>query len=169
MLFSNIQKYTADSGYQPSVSVADVDSQIRRWMLEYDLQLIPDFQRGHVWDDARRIEFVEHILRGGRGSEVIRFNCPGWMGDFRGPMQLVDGLQRITAIRCFLNGDIAAFGYLISEFEDKIPYNISLSFNVNNLATRADVLRWYLELNSGGVVHTEDELDRVRYLLAMEG
>lgn len=32
-------------------------------------------------------------------------------------------------------------------------------------AGRAQVLRWYLALNDGGVVHTEDELFKVRRLL----
>lgn len=41
-------------------------------------------------------------------------------------------------------------------------------WSVNELRTRAEVLRWYLQLNSGGVVHTEEELARVRALLEAE-
>ncbi len=35
-----------------------------------------------------------------------------------------------------------------------------------NIASRADLLQFYLDLNSGGVVHTDDELARVGQLLA---
>jgi hypothetical protein len=39
---------------------------------------------------------------------------------------------------------------------------------VNDLKTREEVLQWYLDLNSGGVVHTEEELNRVREMLEKE-
>ncbi len=41
-------------------------------------------------------------------------------------------------------------------------------FCVNDLQTRAEVLQWYLDLNEGGVVHTSEELNRVRAMLAKE-
>jgi len=41
-------------------------------------------------------------------------------------------------------------------------------FSMNTLRTKAEVLEWYLQLNSGGVVHTEAELKRVRKLLVRE-
>ena len=37
--------------------------------------------------------------------------------------------------------------------------------HVNNLQTHADVVRWYLEMNTGGTPHTDDEITRVRKLL----
>lgn len=39
---------------------------------------------------------------------------------------------------------------------------------MNDLDTQAEVLQWYLDINSGGVVHTEAELDKVRWLLEVE-
>ena len=36
---------------------------------------------------------------------------------------------------------------------------------INNLKTRGQVLEWYLQLNDRGVVHTKEELDKVRRLL----
>ena len=40
--------------------------------------------------------------------------------------------------------------------------------NINNLQTRKEVLQWYIELNSGGTVHTDAEIDRVKKLLRKE-
>jgi len=34
--------------------------------------------------------------------------------------------------------------------------------------TRADRLRLYLRLNRGGTIHTDDEIERVRAMLAAE-
>ena len=39
-------------------------------------------------------------------------------------------------------------------------------WHVNDLSTYSEVLQWYLDLNSGGTVHTEEELNRVQQLLS---
>ena len=85
------------------------------------------------------------------------------MSSFKGPFYLVDGKQRLQAVRLFLNNKIKAFGYYYNEYEDEL-HLIGPDFliNVNDLATREEVLQWYLDLNSGGVVHTEEELNKVK-------
>ena len=80
----------------------------------------------------------------------------------------MDGLQRLTAVMKFINNEISAFGTFYNEFEDKIPLYITLVFNVNNLQTRKEVLQWYIELNTGGTIHTEEEINKVRELLGKE-
>lgn len=40
---------------------------------------------------------------------------------------------------------------------------------LNNLKTRKEVLQWYLEFNSYGTIHTEEEINKVKKLLEMEG
>lgn len=105
---------------------------LERWIEsqeEINLDLDPDFQRAHVWDEYKQTRYVEYILRGGKSSKDLYFNCVGWMGNFKGP---------------------------------------SFTININDLATHEDVLRWYLDLNAGGVAHTEAELQKVRKLLHEE-
>jgi len=34
--------------------------------------------------------------------------------------------------------------------------------------TRAEVLTWYLQINAGGVVHSDEEIERVKELLKEE-
>jgi len=142
--------------------------------LEQGLVLEPDFQRGHVWSDEKRTAYVEFCLRGGRGNRTIFFNCPGWHSVRRltaGSFVLVDGLQRLTAVRMFMRDELRAFGSFFSEYTDRMwlfGLSASFRFNVNRLETRAEVLRWYLDMNTGGVVHAESELDRVRELLSKE-
>jgi len=133
----------------------------------YGIEVEPDFQRAHVWDDAKRIKYVEFCLRGGRSSLNIYWNCPGWMIDFKGPLQLVDGLQRLTAVRKFLSNEIPAFGHFHDEYTDKLSMTrCYFLFYINDLASRKDILQWYLDLNDGGVVHTTEELERVKKLLS---
>ena len=85
-------------------------------------------------------------------------------------MQLVDGLQRLTAVRRFMAGELAVFGgHRLADIEDpRYLRRVNLRFYVNALRTRADVLRWYLELNAGQVAHAPEELARVAGLLRAE-
>ncbi len=128
----------------------------------------PDFQRIHVWTPEQQTKYIEFLLQGGNSGKDLYFNCPGWQGSYEGPFELVDGKQRLEACLGFMRGSVPIFGGLfIGDFVDK-PREQTLRFHINTLQTRAEVLRWYIDLNSGGVVHTKDELDRVRALLEKE-
>ena len=82
---------------------------------------------------------------------------------------LVDGKQRIESVRMFMRDELPVFGgHVASDFDYLDTLTCHFKWHVNELATRAEVLKWYLDLNSGGVVHTDDELDRVRGLLEAE-
>ena len=113
---------------------------------------------------------MEYILRGGKSSRDIIFNCRGWQADYSGPMVLVDGKQRLEAARRFLRNEISIFGgHRYADFEDSIRMpNPSFTFHVNDLHTRAEVLQYYLDINTGGTVHTSDEITRVQQLLDRE-
>ena len=166
--FSEIEQYTSDGNYTVDIPVLYLDETLEHYS-KYNLELMPDFQRGHVWTEDKQVAFVEHFLKGGRGPEIIRFNCHGWMRNTTGnSMVLVDGLQRLTALLRFMNNEIPAFGTFYHDFTDRLPVKLSVKFIVNDLPTRADVLQWYINLNSGGVVHSQEEIDRVQDLLKME-
>ncbi len=156
----------------PSYSVNSAWAYLPEWLErhgEEGLNLTPDFQRGHVWTPEQQTRYVEFKLQGGASGADIYFNHPGWMGSWKGDFVCVDGLQRITAVMGFLNGEVKVFGRTIGEFEDKLPpMDPRFAVHINNLKTRTEVLQWYLEMNSGGTVHTSDELQRVKLLLAQE-
>jgi hypothetical protein len=136
------------------------------------LDLNPDFQRGHVWSEEKQISYVEFCLRGGQSARDILFNHPNWQGSYIGQMVLVDGKQRLEAVRKFLRNELPVFGHTIDEYEDKVimlrSSNANFIFKVNNLKTRKEVLQWYLDINTGGVVHTEKEIEKVKKLLEKE-
>jgi len=132
------------------------------------LNLEPDFQRFHVWTPEQQTSYVEFLLRGGQSSRDLYFNCPGWHSGHPSTFELVDGKQRLEACLGFLNGTVSVFsGLYRGDFTDK-PFHVTLRFHINSLQTREEVLRWYLDINSGGVVHSEEELEKVRTLLSEE-
>jgi hypothetical protein len=167
MRFKDIPPFTRSADYRVNVGLDFLQESLRGY-LEQGLDMDPDFQRAHVWTEEQQVRFVEYLLRDGVSGRVIYFNHPGWMGDWKGAFVLVDGKQRLEACLKFLRGDLRVFGHIRPEFKDRISFSIGLVFAVNNLKTRAEVLQWYLDLNTGGTVHTDVEIDKVRRLLEGE-
>lgn len=169
MRFRDIPQLTPWGPYAVDVSWSHLEDYIAHQEKDCAFDRDPDFQRGHVWTRLQQIAFVEFQLRGGRSGRDILTNCPGWQHGETGQMVLVDGKQRLTAVLGFLRNEIPAFGHLRREYTDKLPFiNYGFKWHVNDLATREQVLTWYLELNAGGTPHTDEELLRVRALLAKE-
>lgn len=173
MKFTDIPQFTSRGCYEIDVSLSYLVQHVKDHQDRVGgavLDLNPDFQRAHVWNDKQRSKFVEYVLRGGKVRTTLYFNCKGWQGSYEGPYVIVDGKQRLNALLKFLNNELPIFGgHYYGDFEDKLRHNAGgIKWHVNNLKTREEVLQWYLDLNEGGVVHTEDELEKVRQMLKEE-
>ena len=171
MKISDIPKFIQESNYEPTFSFGSIERELKKYEEDYALELNPDFQRGHVWTEEQQIAYVEFLLKGGKTANVIYFNCPYFPeckeDDDEMDMVCVDGLQRITALRRFLNNEIKVFDHYLNEFEDAniLKRKYSIRFNINNLKTRREVLKWYLDFNTGGTIHSKTEIERVKQLL----
>ena len=166
-------RYTIDASFRY------IEHQLNGYEQDWGgLNLEPDFQRGHVWTHEQRVAFIEGIFRGtvGDSQRIIQFNVPHWDdenhgGDLPNEIQIVDGLQRLTTVRMFMAGEIAIFGGLKASDLDGSKYAVNrpsyrLQFAIHNFANRADLLRYYLAINSGGTPHSTSEIERVKGLLA---
>lgn len=183
------QKRTMADIYQP-VSMSRVDVGLGR--LEdnfknlYNTDIDPDYQRGHVWTDEQRRRYVGFIIQGGQNRPLIinegpkgnGVDWPGWRNkiDYVYKTELVDGKQRYTSLVKWYNGMLAARLYdgstlHIEELEDSdqsmrlLTTSIRVRLGLVQLS-RQETLRYYLRLNGGGTVHSDDELDRVREMLS---
>lgn len=165
--WKDLPKLTAIGSYEVCQPLDSLKDAVDRYIKEYGLNLLPDFQRGHVWNEEQQVKYVEFLLKGGQTNNVLYFNHPGWMNSFKGEFVIVDGLQRLTAILRFLDGNIAVFNKLSINDVD-VKGNWGVKFNINNLKTRREVLLWYLEINSNGTPHTEEEINKVRELIKGE-
>jgi uncharacterized protein with ParB-like and HNH nuclease domain len=176
MKFRDIPQFIETGSWECNYDFESLVKNIEKWCNGEDtdskLEMNPDFQRGHVWTEEQQIAFIESVLRGGaKNARVIYLNNPNWMKHSDRPYQdfvCVDGLQRYTAIKRFINNEIKIFGYYYNEFEDKMRMKHDIRINVNDLPTRKDVLEWYIQFNAGGTIHTEDEINRVKKLLDEE-
>jgi hypothetical protein len=138
---------------------------LEHWLKEHEPDFSPDFQREHVWDVAQKSRYIEFILRGGKSGTDVYFNQPGWNSGKRGHLVCVDGKQRIHAALDFLQNKIPAFGHKFQEYEGRLRINTRFRVHVNDLKSHQEVLQWYLDLNTGGTPHSNEEIRRVQLLL----
>lgn len=147
--------------------------------LEKPWDLNPDYQRGHAWTDHQAEAFIGHLLEGGQTTPIFiqRYdtekNVPSGVDYLDLAPEVIDGQQRLRALYRFIKGEIA--GELTDgtrvwyrDFNEKQrgPNNNIVVAYVD--IDRETKLRFYLKLNRGGTVHTEEEIQRVRNLLAQE-
>lgn len=155
-----------------------IDRALQGYAQDYGgLDLVPDFQRGHVWTPDQQRHFIENALRGVISSSgfLLQFNCPNWenfnyTGDLPRGFQCIDGLQRLTAVREFMAGRVRPFGLTPDDLNCSrysvrgSTYRFRLA--IHDFTTRADLLQHYLDLNAGGTPHSAAEIERVRALKA---
>jgi len=165
--FKDIKSFITCTHYECDVSW----DYLLRWLEMINehnhIKLNPDFQREHVWTEEQRERYVEYILRDGISSRDIYWNCVDQYKK-NNPIILVDGKQRLETATRFVNNQTKAFGHYFGEYEDKLGILVTFRMRINNLKTRAELLQWYIDLNAGGVVHTDEEIERVRKLLEQE-
>jgi len=124
--YKNIRRFTSQPCYMINTSWRYIEENLKQYadrkQIEGNegLDLDPDFQRGHVWTEKKQIAYVEFCLRGGQSSRDIYFNHPNWQGSYKGQMVLVDGKQRLEAVRKFIRNELPVFdGHTLNDFEDK--------------------------------------------------
>lgn len=144
-------------------------SYLEEWLEDHQINLNPDFQRNYVWSSKQKEQYIEWILRGGQSGNDIYFNHPGWFRGFEGEMIIVDGKQRVDAVLGFLHDEVKAYGHYFSKYKDP-PRLLTCNFSVYiaDLKHRKDVLKWYIDMNTGGTVHTDEEIEHVKRLLENE-
>jgi Arc/MetJ-type ribon-helix-helix transcriptional regulator len=165
--FSDIPQYTRDATYKVDVGWDYLPLFYAHSVTKDRLNVCPDFQRGYVWTPEQRVRYIEFVLRGGATGQDIYTNCRGWrLGDSTDYV-LVDGKQRLDAVLAFLSNEFPIFGgNFFRDYGDRLrTVKHRFHWHVNDLDTRDEVLQWYLDLNSGGTVHTKEELDHVRALI----
>lgn len=166
MRFADIPEFPR-AHYEIDVSLRELLWHLDSWAEKYNLTMEQDYQRQHVWTEAQQVAYVEYLLRGGEVGKVIIVNAPGWGKGKVKKVEVVDGKQRLTAMKRFMTNEIKVFGHLYSEYEDKLNYMLGFRWRVVDL-DRLGILNLYLSLNGGGTQHTKNELGRVEKLRDLE-
>jgi len=176
MNFQEIPQFIQTGSWICRYSLIKFVKEIEDWKnginTDVKLEMNPDFQRGHVWTEEQQVLFIESLLKGGaKNAKTIHLNHPNWMRTNNkkyNEFVCVDGLQRFTAIKNFLDNNLKVFGLLYKNFSGTLRMMHDMFISINDLPTKKDILRWYIEMNYSGTIHSKEELDRVKTLLAKE-
>ena len=161
--------------YSIPVGLRYLEEQLKDWEEQANrvggvLELIPDFQRGHVWSKEQQVRYVENFYRR-MAPKNIKFITGEWMRtqpheEYMNNIYCLDGLQRLTAVRSFMREEFKVFGDLTyQDLRRRYDSRAYMVFEVYTAATKRDAVQLYLDLNTGGTPHSQEELDRVRQLL----
>lgn len=169
-LLRKIQESVPDCTYRVDIAIDWIERALELYKVDRD----PEYQRGHVWNEAQQRAFVGTLLETPRSVPIFWFNWTNKKYD-RSDSEVVDGKQRLAAVLRWINNEIPAecpcgirvyYGELDAVSLRRLTI-VTMSWHFVHLSRR-DVMKFYLRLNSGGTVHTQDELDRVRRLLEKE-
>lgn len=141
------------------------------WLFRFK---VPPFQRQFKWTEEQCVKFIESVWMGfGLGSYLVN-KVPRHVRLIRDrgtPDEgkeyiheyddfLIDGLQRITAIKRYLDGEFPVFGFYWRELTRRERRRFeSVTFTQCVVSTEdLDKLKeLYNRLNFGGTAHTEEE------------
>ena len=102
------------------------------------LILSPYFQRNLVWRDTHRREFIDTIIKGFPFPQIFLARGPINLETMQAYQCVVDGQQRLNAIRDFIEGKIDVGGKLFSDFSQKekeefLKYEVAvIDFDLDN-------------------------------------
>jgi hypothetical protein len=166
-ILHKIQSSIPDIRYSVDIPLGGLERNLEQFKVNID----PEYQRGHVWTEDQQSMFVGAFLENCKACPPFIMNFVD--GTTYGPSEVVDGKQRITALLRWLKGEIIAHAPCgisvwhkdLDEVDQRhIDMMTTLQWKFVGLS-KVDVMKYYLRLNSGGTVHSQKELDRVRKLI----
>ncbi|NOI32027.1 hypothetical protein [Vibrio coralliilyticus] len=122
-------------------------------------ELTPEFQRANTkWTLEMQKTFVENLLCGCE-TNIQLYDVAGRGGELDDSL-ILDGLQRLTAISAFHNGEFAVFDEL--NWDDLktggVFPRIKLFMNIYQFESDVEACRFYIQMNKG-ITHSESDLE----------
>lgn len=125
---------------------------------EWIQKVTPEFQRANnKWTKAMKLRFIENLLSGVK-VELMLFRMKE-----HDDAQVIDGLQRITAILDFFHGKVKPFGFSYSDLKTKLR-----SFSSHNLLikiytfdTWEEVGKFYIDMNEN-ITHSKKDIQKAK-------
>lgn len=126
--------------------------------------MTPAFQRkNNKWSTKQKIRFVENLLSGCR-SEITLFTTKH---DNMDDCEILDGLQRLTAISQFILGEFPIFDdvYFHQIAIPNIFINGRVSIRVYEFPTLRKAVEFYIAMNEG-ITHSPEDIQHAKNFLA---
>ena len=152
-----------------------------------DVDISQDYQRGLVWTGEQKVNLIRSVLMGiPIGNLIVNDrhlarNYASVFGTAKG-FSLIDGKQRLTALAEFMQDGFAVPGawfdaadvngdwdgvsdVLFSQFSPvmrRYVVNTTIGVSHCHLGSVEEERGLYLQVNTGGTAHTEEEMNQAR-------
>jgi len=120
---------------------------------------IPDFQRdNNIWSRDMKIKFVENIVKGFK-TKFQLFEIDGKDDG----CQILDGLQRITALLSFMNNEFKIFdnSFNYDDIKDIFLRGMSrtIVIEIFKFKNKNEVIDFYVEMNEN-ITHSPEDIKK---------
>lgn len=167
---TDVEKFTQDEDVQFSFSQRQISSLLHTSYSTFGIDLEADYQRGNVWSEEQKVALIDLIFRNiDIGKFTLIRRSFKTKQDFL--YEILDGKQRLTAIREFFEG---RFKYKGKTFQELHPFDqnhfedYDISYASTEPLTDEQKYRYFLKLNVSGVPMDENHLKKVEKMLKKE-
>lgn len=121
-------------------------------------RVTPDFQRANnKWNKVMKQRFIENLLSGVK-VELLLFRM-----NEQHDAQIIDGLQRTTAILDFFHGKVKPFGFSYQDLKEN--FNMFQSYNIvikiYTFDTWEEVGKFYIDMNEN-ITHSKADIQKAK-------
>jgi hypothetical protein len=129
------------------------------WLLGHRM---PPFQRPALWTLEQQVRFLTSCWSGIHLGTYVVNRVDNWRDNFLPHVDnwLIDGQQRLRAIKAYLEDEFSVYGYRWSELtkiEQRHFDNIPFACSMVHETSESNLRMLYDLLNFGGTPHTEDQ------------
>lgn len=129
---------------------------------------VPEFQRSNdKWDMNMKISFMENLISGYR-TDFIIYTINYKPDNVCKNAKILDGLQRLTAIAQFLEGEFNVFDDFsiehLSEYWGQSSFYPIFYFKLFDFETLNDAIMFYISINEN-ITHSKLDIDKAKNLL----
>lgn len=146
---------------------ADINSLLHKYYF-FGVNMNPEYQRDLVWTEEQEHSLLDSIYNHVEIGKFA-FNHCGYTTDTT--YEIIDGKQRLNTLIKFTEGRIKYRGKTIFEMHSADRYffeNYPVSFGEIRNATKEQIYRYFIKLNTGGVSVSKEHLANVAKLLDNE-
>jgi len=144
--------------YDKAETADTIENDNTNFNKELAKRMTPAFQRANnKWSRNMKTKFIENLLSGVK-AELMFFRL-----STHEDVQILDGLQRTTAILDFFNGKIKPFGYTYHDLKENLR-----SFRANNIIIKIytfskidEVGRFYIDMNDN-ITHSKKDIQKAK-------
>lgn len=130
---------------------------------------VPGFQRDNdKWSRERQVNFIENVFSGYRSTIQLytTYRLQQKVGGLA-RCWILDGLQRLTALTDFINGEFKIFDNSIgfdSLLEAGLTRNAVIHLEVFTFKNDNEAAEFYIQLNRG-ITHSKEDIERAEQFI----